>query len=296
MSTSLSSLTKTIQNAVGVKADGIYGINTATAIWNYIQLAKVDEDEITDEAENDLTGSEPSSDFQEASKYDLISVDVHRKCIEVLHVFETGKKEGDYSNVSIYKDGGGGSYKQITYGASQTTQDGNLDKLLYAYLEKNPGTTAASIIESRMPTKNNRNLVNDTEFINALKEAGKETIMQEVQDEFFDETYFSPAYNWFKNNGFTLPLSMLVIYDSFIHSGGILSFLRNRFKEVPPASGGDEKTWIEQYVSTRKSWLANHSNKILRNTVYRMNTMQDCIDKDNWELTKPINANGVIIS
>lgn len=147
-----------------------------------------------------------------------------------------------------------------------------------------------------MPTKNNRDLVNDTEFINALKSAGKEEIMQEVQDEFFDETYFSPAYNWFKNNGFILPLSMLVIYDSYIHSGGILTFLRNRFKEVPPASGGDEKTWIEQYVSTRKSWLANHSNKILRNTVYRMKTMQDCIDNNNWDLTKPINANGVIIS
>lgn len=296
MSSSLSSITKTIQEAVGVKADGIWGTKTATAVWNYIQLAQVDEDEIVESAESNLNASSTTTSDQPTSKYALISDEVHRKCIEVLHVFETGKKEGDYSNVSIYKDGGGGSYKQITYGASQTTQDGNLDKLLYAYLAKHTGTAAASVISSRMPTKNNRDLVNDTEFINALKSAGKEEIMQEAQDEFFDETYFSPAYNWFKNNGFTLPLSMLVIYDSYIHSGGILTFLRNRFKEVPPASGGDEKTWIEQYVSTRKSWLANHSNKILRNTVYRMKTMQDCIDNNNWDLTKPINANGVIIS
>jgi hypothetical protein len=31
------------------------------------------------------------------------------------------------------------------------------------------------------------------------------------------------ACEWFKKNGFTLPLSMLVIYDSYIHSGGILT-------------------------------------------------------------------------
>ena len=69
--------------------------------------------------------------------------------------------------------------------------------------------------------------------------------MQRIQDDFFDKRYFQPAMQWADTNEFTLPLSALVIYDSFIHSGSILDFLRKRFPEVPPAKGGNEKTWIQ---------------------------------------------------
>ena len=285
----LKDLTKKIQQAVSVSPDGVWGMVTAKAVWNYIQ--GVEEEDSTPQPEC------TASVAWELDKEDLITDEIHTKCVQTLNVFETGSKDGDYSNVSIYKDGGGGAYKQITYGASQTTQDGNLDKLLYAYVEQAPADSAlAAVIERRLPTKNNRSLVSDTQFITALKTAGKDPAMQRLQDEFFDEVYFIPAYRWFKENGFTQPLSMLVIYDSFIHSGGILSFLRKRFDEVPPVKGGDEKAWIAAYVKTRKSWLANHSNSILRKTVYRMNTMQDCINNDNWDLSKPYKANGITIN
>lgn len=285
----LKDLTKKIQQAVSVSPDGIWGTATAKAVWNYIQ--GVEEEDSTPQPEPTTSAA------WELDKEDLITDEIHTKCVQTLNVFETGSKDGDYSNVSIYKDGGGGAYKQITYGASQTTQDGNLDKLLYAYVEQAPADSAlAAVIERRLPTKNNRSLVSDTQFITALKTAGKDPAMQRLQDEFFDEVYFIPAYRWFKENGFTQPLSMLVIYDSFIHSGGILSFLRKRFDEVPPVKGGAEKAWIAAYVKTRKSWLANHSNSILRKTVYRMNTMQDCINDDNWDLSKPYKANGITIN
>lgn len=285
----LKDLTKKIQQAVSVSPDGIWGTVTAKAVWNYIQ--GVEEEDSTPQPECTTSAA------WELDKDDLITDEIHKKCIQTLNVFETGSKDGDYSNVSIYKDGGGGAYKQITYGASQTTQDGNLDKLLYAYVEQASSDSAlAAVIERRLPTKNNRSLVSDTQFITALKTAGKDPAMQRLQDEFFDEVYFIPAYRWFKENGFTQPLSMLVIYDSFIHSGGILSFLRKRFDEVPPVKGGDEKAWIAAYVKTRKSWLANHSNSILRKTVYRMNTMQNCIKDDNWDLSKPYKANGITIN
>ena len=283
-------LTKKIQEAVHVTVDGIWGINTATAVWQYIQNKKENTDTAEELEEAAVLGA------WEINDNDLITEPIHKKCVQTINVFETGSKEGDYSNVSIYKDGGGGSYKQITYGAAQTTQDGNLDKLLTAYLDTGANTKAASVIRSYLPTKNNRNLVNNDEFIKALKDAGKEKEMQTAQDAFFDETYFVPAYKWFAKNGFTYPLSLLVIYDSFIHSGGILSFLRNRFAEVVPNKGGNEKKWIESYVNVRKSWLSKHSNKILRNTVYRMNTMLECINNDNWMLDKPYKANGIIIS
>jgi len=59
--------------------------------------------------------------------------------------------------------------------------------------------------------------------------------MRQVQDVFFDKRYFQPAMTWADSNGFALPLSALVIYDSFVHSASILGFLRKRFPEEPPA-------------------------------------------------------------
>ena len=121
--------------------------------------------------------------------------------------------------------------------------------------------------------------------------------MHRVQDEFFDKRYFEPAMTWADSNGFTLALSALVIYDSFIHSGSILGFLRKRFPEAPPANDGDEKTWITQYVDARQDWLAKADNSALQATVYRTECFKREIVRDNWDLSQlPINANGVKVS
>lgn len=286
---STKSDTQEIQKLVGVTADGIWGPGTAKAVLEV--LRSMDRPTTSEQAP-----AEAKYTFEDLYPGDLITAQVHDICVQVLNVFETGKKEGDYSNVSIYADGPGG-VKQITYGKSQTTESGNLKSLLQTYLAANPQTEAAGIIKDRVSRVGKLPyMVQDKEFINALKVAGKETLMKEAQDSFFDAVYFNPAYKWFHDNGFTLPLSLLVIYDSFIHSGGILSFLRKRFSEVPPTNGGDEKAWVKAYVKTRKSWLANHTNKVLRNTVYRMETMEKAISSDNWLLTQPVYANGVTVS
>lgn len=287
---------KQIQEAVGVTADGIPGKNTVSAIIaKWIKGPHEQGGEKVEEG-SDEDFIEDSSGFADLYPDDLIDARVHRICNEVLRVFETGSKKGDYSNISIYADGPN-KVRQITYGCAQTTESGNLKTLLTRYINENPTTAAAKIIKDRLPKVGKRPyLVDDKTFIQALRDAGKEEVMQRVQDKFFDDVYWNPAYKWFHNNGFTLPLSMLVIFDSFIHSGSILSFLRNRFKEVVPVNGGREKEWISEYVRVRKSWLANHSNTILRNTTYRMDTMQRAISGSNWSLAAPLNAHGVIVS
>lgn len=286
---STKSDTQEIQKLVGVTVDGIWGPGTAKAVLEVLRST----DRLTTPEQ---APAEAKYMFEDLYPGDLITAQVHDICVQVLNVFETGTKEGDYSNVSIYADGPGG-VKQITYGKSQTTESGNLKSLLQTYLESNPQTEAAGIIKDRVSRVGKLPyMVQDKEFINALKAAGKETLMKEAQDSFFDAVYFNPAYKWFHENGFTLPLSLLVIYDSFIHSGSILAFLRKRFSEVPPTNGGDEKAWIKAYVKTRKSWLTNHTNKVLRNTVYRMETMEKAISSDNWLLTQPVYANGVTVA
>lgn len=113
------------------------------------------------------------------------------------------------------------------------------------------------------------------------------------QDKLFDEKYFNPAMKWAVTNGFDENLSLLVIYDSFIHSGGILDFLRKRFSASTPKNGGDEKEWTTQYINTRHDWLKNHSNAILRKTIYRTNDMKRAIAAKDWNLDLTFVANGI---
>jgi chitosanase len=225
----------------------------------------------------------------------LITLSVKTLVQRVLNAAETGTADGAYHDITIVADGKGGT-RQITYGKSQTTEQGNLAKLIRLYCDK--GGKYAAQLTPYQPVIGVKPLVDDSTFKNLLSRAGKDDpVMKQAQDEFFDEVYWEPAFEWFKKNEFTLPLSMLVIYDSYIHSGRILDTLRKRFAEPVPARNGNEKKWIEEYTKIRHQWLANHSKRILRKTVYRTNTYLGEIARNNWNLEMlPINMNGIAVN
>lgn len=220
-----------------------------------------------------------------------------QKIIQVLNVFETGSKEGKYDNISVYKDGtvNGQKVYQITYGRSQTTEFGNLKRLIELYITRN-GKFANDFKPFVSKIGKSPSLRTNNNFRTLLKRSAKEDIiMRNTQDEFFEMYYYQPAYNWFVGQKFKDALSLLVIYDSFIHSGGMPIFLRQRFAERTPFNGGNEQKYIKQYVEVRHDWLKNHSNKILQKTIYRTQCFKNQINATNWDLSKQINANGIII-
>lgn len=290
---SLTTITKAIQNCVGTPADGLWGPKTAEAVLRVLTEGKSQPEPAPSNVLPDYPG---------------ITEQQYQRINGVLNVFETGSVRGDYSNVTVYKDGGGGQYTQITYGKAQTTQDGNLDKLLRMFVSAahagEPTRLSDAQIETiakAIPTKDNRDLPADENFKCLLRRAGDCSLMRDIQDRFFDEVYFKPAYNWWKVNGFTEALSLLVIYDSFIHSGSIRSDIRSKFSEVPPISGGDERAWIAAYVKARRDWLNRYKNDpghklhILAATTYRMDTMESAMRANNWDLSQPVNANGTLV-
>jgi chitosanase len=219
--------------------------------------------------------------------------DVKTKIEQIVNYFESGSKNGDYSCISLYEDGPN-QIKQITYGKSQTTEWGNLRDLIKMYI--NNGGEYATFFTSYVDTIGVNSLVGNRNFISFLKRASEDPIMRSTQDEFFDKHYWQPAKAWYEKNGFKTNLAMLVIYDSFIHSGSILKFLRDKFAEKVPANGGDEQRWILEYCKARYKWLDNHSNPILRKTVYRVDNFLTAIKESNWDLSQTFVANGEEIS
>lgn len=224
----------------------------------------------------------------------MIHPDVKKKIISIVNVFETGSAEGRYDQVTILPDGRNGS-RQITYGRSQTTEQGNLRNLLERYILLN-GTFAAGF-QPFMEKVGVTPLVDNKVFKDLLRDSAKsDPLMRQAQDETFEVLYYQPALHFFDAEKFTLPLSMLVIYDSYIHSGSIPGFLRTRFPEKTPLRGGDEKAWIKAYTKARQNWLATHKRKVLHPTVYRTECFLNEMDKDNWELQKTVLAHGIKVA
>ncbi len=216
-----------------------------------------------------------------------------RQLIErVVNAFETGRPQGDYGALAIFNDGPHG-IRQLTYGRSQTTEYGKLPVLVSRYVEAR-GTYSADFASyaDRVGTVP---LTDDFQFRSLLRTAGRtDAVMRAVQDAFFEKEFFLPAMEWARSHGFTLPLSALVIYDSFIHSGSILSLIRQAFAERPPAAGGDEGAWTTAYVAARHAWLAGHTRTAVRKTVYRTRCLMEQIRRGNWQLEMGVvRANGV---
>lgn len=209
---------------------------------------------------------------------------------KILLAFEQSTTSIQYGKIYTWNDGPGNT-KQITLSFG-ITETGNLKTLVKTYCDK-AGKFAAELAPY-VARIGGKSLVDDAKFIDLLKQAGTDPVMQLCQEQAFDDMYINPAMRWCDKSKILLPLSRLVVADSFLQSGSILTSLRNKFPEKLPSLGGNEKKWIESYCIVRKDWLANHSRKILNKTVYRPNFMLDCIEKGDWMLERAeYRANGV---
>ena len=212
---------------------------------------------------------------------------------------ETGTASGNYSLVTVLGDGKNGR-RQVTLGIQFDEASGDLGRVLDLYI-KREGRYAQELSRFRplvdTGASNSTVLAKNNAFESLLRTAGNDPVMQSAQDSIFAAETWDPAQRWFNENGFTLPLSMLVIADSFLQSGSMLWFLRQRFKEVPPVKGGREKVFISNYTNHRHLWLSGSGNRAIHNSAYRTRCYLAQINSDNWDLDSlPIVMNGVRVA
>ncbi|HET9370037.1 MAG TPA: peptidoglycan-binding protein [Vicinamibacterales bacterium] len=208
----------------------------------------------------------------------------------IVNLFETGFVLGDYGQVTVL----GGDTGHLTFGRSQTTLgSGNLHALLDRYCS-NPGARFGHLLRRVLPQADARDpaLDTDTKLHNLLRASADDLVMRDLQDEFFDEVYFEPAAAAAERFGVGTPLGQAVVYDSFVH--GSWRRIRDRVQGTPQDRG--EEAWIEDYVATRRQWLATHPRADLRATVYRMDALARLIELGAWGLPLPLVVRGVEIS
>jgi chitosanase len=212
----------------------------------------------------------------------------------IVNIFETGRVLGDYASVVNAAGDLGG----LTYGKAQTTiNSGNLYLLVKAYTEAVGAMFANELSPflERLRARDTR-LNNNTVLHNFLRRAGQEDdVMIEVQDAFFDRVYWVPAVTSAERAGITTALGTAVVYDGVVH--GSWSLMRDRTNNRHGSvSEIGEKRWIPRYLDVRREWLANHTNHLLRRTVYRMDALKIITTRGNFDLDLPITVRGLVIS
>ena len=235
----------------------------------------------------------------EITKVNFNNLSVKTRILEIENVLETGSKEPDYSQANYLPDDPG----HLTYGRGQTTlASGNLFLLIRAYIA---GAGANSEFGDKFKAYLDRLQARDltldynNDFRQLLSRAGKDPVMQRIQDQFFERIYFEPALTAAQALRIRYPLGLAVVYDSIV--SGSFSLIRDRVNvklygsSATPPSGIDEKEWIKEYVSDRRSWMETNPNSLLRLGVYRMDVFKLLIDSENWGLVAPIIVRGVAL-
>jgi len=211
----------------------------------------------------------------------------------IVRIFETGKALGDYGAVTVIP----GDTGHLSYGCSQASlTSGNLGMLVGAYCVAQ-GAEYAGKLEPYISAlkKLDTRLDNDATLKTLLKAAGNDPVMRRVQDDFFDLKFWWPAVYTAEGMEIRSALGTLVLYDSRIHGSFDLISNRTTQKHGSPLMIG-EREWIDRYIRERRDWLKNHSNTLLHNTVYRMDTLATLAMMGSWELDLPLTVRGVAIT
>lgn len=213
-----------------------------------------------------------------------------RMIVQVANAFEAGNPYGDCGAMAVTCDGPHW-IPQLVYGRCKATEYGDLRDLVRRYAEASG--SSGQELGAYAARVGSEPLTFDDPFRQLLRKAGGDVVMARLQARLFDEKFLRPALAWADAAGLELPLSLLVVLDSFLSSGGVPWIIRAAFPECTPADGGAEGTWIRQYVKARHRWLRDHRLPAVRHSAWRTFCLANQIHLRNWHLDAPVVANGV---
>src|ERR1700722_6506844 len=109
----------------------------------------------------------------------------------IVNIFETGRIQGNYSAVAVL----GGDKGHLLYGRSQAALGFGTPFQLVATYCNQPNAMFAAQLKPSLPRfqRKDVSLDSDTAVKQLLQQAGADPVMRNVQDEFFNSLFFTPA-------------------------------------------------------------------------------------------------------
>lgn len=202
----------------------------------------------------------------------------------ILSVFETDKEQGDPRAVAVLDDKAGVSYgiKQFTHGS------GSLEKVLRKFAVLAPAHLASALrYADRLKDKSAANVEamgKEGAFRQWLRQAGETPEMRMAQESIADEAYLNPAIEECERCAFIEPLSLAVVFDSFVQGSWARCKNDTNARHKHPVV---ERQWITDYLIVRTQFLRTRGSSAARASVYRPAAFQALIQRGNWQLTTP---------
>ena len=227
---------------------------------------------------------------------------------------ENSSIELKYGFAEIVTQGGIPDGRGITAGrAGFTSGTGDMYLVVKEYTTQVPNNTLAIFLPrlEELNTQfiaNNYNPIGDTTGLDGLIPAwqalGNNPTFRAVQDTISDQLYYQPAMIAATPLGLSLPLSLAVLYDTIIQHGGgedldglkaLIQRTNQAFAGKTPATGIDEKVWLNKFLEVRRQDLTNPSNTSTQSvwavSVGRVDVFKALADSGNYDLSLPIELN-----
>jgi len=224
--------------------------------------------------------------------------DTKRRAEQLTSLFENSTTEIQYAYVEDIGDGRG-----FTAGrAGFTTATGDALEVIELYTMRVPSNPLAKYLPRlRVLAKSESGSVVGLDgFAAAWTSAANDPAFRKAQDDVEDRLYFVPAMKRADDLHLTTALARAEVYDAIIQHGegddpdGLPALLAKTAKNVAgtPATGVDEKKWLDAFFTVRRADLAHASDASTREawaeSVSRVDALRAIAKAGNYDLHGPI--------
>jgi chitosanase len=251
-----------------------------------------------DDAPDDAASSAGAITSGTTANPGWLAGDTKRRAEALTSLFENSTTEIQYAYVEDIHDGRG-----FTAGrAGFTTATGDALEVIALYTMRVPANPLATYLPRlrALASSESGSVVGLDGFAAAWVTASRDAAFRSAQDDVEDRLYFVPAMKRADTLHLTLPLARAAIYDAIIQHGegddadGLPALLARTAKSASgtPASGVDEKKWLEAFFTVRRADLAHASDPSTRQawseSVGRVDALRAIAKSGNYDLHGPI--------
>jgi chitosanase len=219
---------------------------------------------------------------------------------QMISAFENSTTEIQYGYAENIHDRRG-----VTSGrAGFCTGTGDAVVVVERYTESNPGNGLARFLPElrRLAASGSDDTggLPEDAYLDAWGREAENKAFRDVQDQVVDEMYFNPAMAHADEAGLTTALARAEVYDAVIQHGdgddhdslgGLLQRTESRAGGTP-ATGVDEKRWLDAFFAVRIDDLTNPEDPDTRDewrgSVGRVEALRKLAAEGNYDLRGPI--------